>query len=189
MMKRKNLITKILGVLLFCSNLASNDTLVVVDTSGSLDYDVAKKEISKIVDSYLKESVPIIAFNSSVYDIKTVNDLNFGGGTDLAEAYEKTLTFPFTKFVITITDGRPNNDNDTLFYAQELKKRGIKLCTIFLSNKEDTPPNVLKKFSDKIFVTNEFSKVRKLCSNQVKNKLLGLDAVKKSFNENQYNLF
>lgn len=188
-MKLNSLTTKNLSVLLVATTLfANNDSVFLVDTSGSMSKKVIRTKVAKVVDTYLKNDVAVIGFNSVAYDVFNVKDLKFKGNTLLGKALKKSIHHSIS-YIVIMTDGNPSDKEETLNNAKVLKEQGVKICSIYISENKNKAPKILTDISDAIFVTNDIGKIKKLCGNETRNRLLGKEAVYKVFDETKYNLF
>jgi uncharacterized protein YegL len=149
--------------------------------------DKSKQEVKGVVAKYIGTSNEIIGFNDTVYMIKNEADLRFGGGTNLSLALKEAQTKQ-ARFVTILTDGIPNDVSATIQASETLKNNNTVICSVFVSSDSNIEiPDVLKQISDEVFITNEISKVSKLCSSELKIKLLNAKtAVTKSVDINRY---
>lgn len=184
-MKNLQKIIKILIALLMIMNISSAKDLLLVDTSGSMNNFKTKESVVQIVDSYLGIREKVLGFNDTVYEVKETKDLKFNGGTNLAKAFNYIYSLDID-YVVLITDGIPSNKLKALRASKKLKEKGVKVCGVYVSKEDTTIPKILEKISDQLFVTSNLNQIFTLCSNSVKNRLLGKTAVKKSVNINKY---
>ena len=175
---------KILIIAIYLTtNLLNAKDLLLVDFSVSLDTYNTKKQIKSVVKRYLRTSNDILAFNDKVFPILNSENLKFGGGTALSKGLSRATNY---SYIILLTDGIPNDEKATVKEAERLKKQGSKICSVYITNKKKSIPNVLKTISDKVFATREIKQVFELCNSRIKKELIGKTALKIQINPNKY---
>jgi len=148
---------------------------LVIDTSGSMaDYKLehAKKgALDFAKDAFRKEyAVGLIGFNSvaklfckPTYDMEilkqSVNELSAGGSTNMSDAislaHERFNSIKNTKVMVIVTDGQPDNIEDTLKEAAKAKHDGIDIITI---GTDDADQQFLKTLATRSELGSKVSK-------------------------------
>lgn len=130
------------------------DVVLVLDASGSMEgtpMEETKEASAKFVNTVLKEeaSIGIVSYDESAmrianfsknanYLIKTTQNLNAGGGTNMEAGLKKAHEMLSAgnakkKIIVLMSDGEPNRDkvgDELVAYADELKKEGIYIYTL-----------------------------------------------------------
>jgi hypothetical protein len=177
----------IIGAIAIGINLSGKE-LLLIDTSGSMRTDRAMSGVKKIVKEYqLTQQGTIWGFNSDLYTVNSISDLDFTGGTVLSVPLQKAYDEKY-KFITIVSDGEPLSIHNTKLAAKSLRTNGVKICSVYITADNKVPP-ILKEMSDAVFSTSDITKVFELCSETVKSSLLGRSAVKKQINNSQFNLF
>ena len=185
----EKLLSKVLFIVMLSSYLFASDEVMLLDTSGSLNNPSTVKEIKKLVKRYLALGKSIIAFNDDSYSVKSIDDLRFGGGTATAKALKAILNDNY-RYVVIVTDGESEDNTATIKQANLLKARGIKICSVFLSDSETTVPEALSQISDKVFRSANIEAAFAMCtSSKTKEKILGKSAVVKIVDDSHFDLF
>ncbi len=161
---------KTLITLAVATSLAFAGDLLLLDTSGSLSTPAVQSEIKDIAQHNLDKNQDVLGFSDNVYAVNTVEDVVFGGGTNLSAALSQANALNYD-YVVLVTDGEPNNEMKTLHEANLLKENGVKICSVFISV-DNRVPLVLAKISDEIFYTQDIKESLNLCSNAVRDRLL-----------------
>ena len=170
------IVVAVLGV-----SLSAKD-LLIVDTSGSVTSHA--QEVTEMVRSYLKTHQNVLAFSSKPYFVKSEKDLQFGGSTALSLALDEIEPIGRNFYITIVTDGEPDNNLEAIKAAHKLRKSGVKICAVYVSNNHNVP-EVLNAIADKTFSVNQFSKAIYECS-AIKDELIGVEAVHKHVDINKY---
>jgi len=152
---------KLRGILLsiFTSSLMfANDTTLLVDLSGSMSN--RESEIKILVSQYINQKIQIFGFNDKVFELKKISDVYIDGSTNLAKALNKVNN---SKYVILATDGKPDDELAVKNISSQLKQKGVKICSIFLSERNSVVPNILNEISDEIFNSQSLNSAHQLC--------------------------
>lgn len=119
------------------------DLIVIIDTSSSMvaqdsrggrrRYDVACMELETIQNLY-PGKIAVIAFSNNVVFCPSGIPPLLGGGTDMAKAlrFAKIADVPGMQFIL-ISDGEPDNEQETLATAKTYKNR---ISTIYVGPEE-----------------------------------------------------
>ncbi|WP_428739382.1 hypothetical protein [Sulfurimonas sp.] len=174
-------ITKIFVALAFTASASLADDMLIVDTSGSLAN--KQKEVRAVVNQYLKKSIKVLAFNSSPYFVKHERELNFNGDTALSLALNKVQTENIN-FLTIVTDGLPNDEEESIKVANRLKQQGVKICAVFISDNSEIP-KTFNLIADRSFIISDVNKALDTCSDSVKQEL-GYQAIQKTVELDKY---
>ncbi len=177
----------VITLVLFGSLYANNDVLIL-DTSGSMSNTKVVATVKRLTQEYLNKGKSIIAFNDTAYAVHSVDDLNFDGGTATSKALKSVNTKQY-RFVVLLTDGDSDNSEATIHEAKLLHEQNVKICSVYLSASSASIPDVLLKISDQVFQSTNINAAFKMCSGEVRKKLLGIGAVKKTVNPSRFNIF
>ena len=177
-----------LTTLILLGSLYAQDDVLLLDTSGSMSNTKVVTTVKKLTQEYLDKGKSIVAFNDTAYTVHSVDDLNFDGGTAMSKALKSVNTKQY-RFVVLLTDGDADNSEATIHEATLLHEQNIKICSVYLSASSDSIPDVLLKISDQVFQSSNITAAFQMCSGEVKKKLLGIGAVKKTVNPSRFNLF
>jgi nucleoside-triphosphatase THEP1 len=175
-------IIKIFVTLLLMISATNARELLMIDTSGSVSGNA--KEVKEIVRKYLKTSGEVLAFASSPYFVKNENELTFGGGTALSLALKKVQSLG-VNYLTIVTDGEANNENESIRIANELKRQGVKICGVYVSNGSAIPKS-FKLIADRTYGVSQINKALDVCNDSVKQELIGREAVHKSIQADKY---
>ncbi len=117
---------KKIGLNLEKMNLNLDETVFVLDTSGSMGDRIDGKEkidsLRDIMEKY--QDAKMICFSSNVKSINKASDIpDPSGSTDLAEAllYIGHAIEPEPKKIVLISDGQPDSKSKALLIAKELE--------------------------------------------------------------------
>ena len=176
----KKIINITLAVLVLWTHLSAKD-LLMVDTSGSVKS--SKEEVKSIVHRYLKQHDNVLAFASKPYFVKSEDDLSFGGGTELSLALKKIQPLGID-FLVIVTDGIPNEPEEAIKIAKELKNSGVTICGIYVSDSLDVP-QTFEMIADRTFAVTQFNQAITHCTN-IREDLMGIEAIHKSVNADKY---
>jgi len=179
--------TLVMLIGLLTSIYARQGELVLFDLSGSMTY-LKQDSIVKVINQLFDEQVKILGFNQEVTEITSLNNLKFGGNTDLGNALEYVYTHKIKDlfYIDIVTDGEEISDaNKTLKYGLLLKSEGIRICSSSIGVK--TIPDVLKKISTKAFKTTNISLVLDQCESVRKQAIHEFKS--KQINTKKFNLF
>ena len=178
----------IVVTLILLSSLYAKDDVLLLDTSGSMSNTKVVSTVKKLTQEYLDKGKSIVAFNDTAYTVHSVDDLNFDGGTAMSKALKSVNTKQY-RFVVIITDGEADNSEATIHEAKLLHEQNIKICSVYLSASSASIPDVLFNISDQVFQSSNIKAAFQMCSGEVRKKLLGIGAVKKTVNPSRFNLF
>jgi hypothetical protein len=124
--KSKLTLEKKIGLNLEKMNLNLNETVFVLDVSGSMgDRIYGKEKIDSLRDIMEKyQDAKMICFSTNVKSINKASDIpDPSGSTDLAEAliYVGRNISPEPKKIVLISDGQPDSKPKALLIAKELE--------------------------------------------------------------------
>ncbi len=174
----KKFTMKMLLVMVTVIAVYGADTVVILDTSGSVA--PFEKDIKHIVEDSLKKNIPIIGFGSSTYSIRSISDIKIGGSTALSQAItyvNNKYSNSGVKMVVIYTDGVPNDPKASVRASLELRQNSnIRICTSYIANNKIVP-DVMRKISNKIFIGSANDAIKHCNSKRVREILIGKRAV------------
>lgn len=160
------LVKLLIVVLLFAQN---ENEIVLVDMSGSMGTEIIIKSIKKVVAEYLKNGARVYGFNANIKQINTIDEIIMRGGTNLLNALELIESkHKQLKYLILITDAKVNESNAILSVSNEMKKNGVKICSIYLSQNSSKVPKILLDISEELFETNNINSAFKRCKLKIR---------------------
>lgn len=152
------------------SSMSYGDDILLLDTSGSLSTQKVQSEVISVASTYISEKKDVLGFSDEIYPINKIKDIQFSGSTNLSAALKEAGEANYD-YIVLVTDGEPNSEQNTIVEAMKLKDKGIKICSVFVSD-SNRIPLVLAKISDEIFYTKDILSSLNLCNDEVKEKLL-----------------
>lgn len=176
----KKIINITLVILVLLTHVSAKD-LLLVDTSGSVQS--RKEDVKTIVHKYLKKYDNVLAFASKPYFVKSEDDLSFGGGTALSLALKKVQPLGID-FLVIVTDGIPDEPEEAIKIAKELRSSGVTICGVYVSENLDVPAT-FEMIADKTFAVTQFNQAISHCTN-IRDDLMGIEAIHKSVDADKY---
>lgn len=148
-----------------CAISLASETSFLLDMSGSMSSNPQSVEAIKLLTKkHLNDkNIELIGFNDTAFHIKSLKDVRIGGNTAIAKAL-KIVNKKSTKYIILVTDGIPNSPQEALAEAKKLKKKKVKICSIFLKNKTgQKEPEILKEISEQVFTSKSIMSAYAQC--------------------------
>ena len=174
---------KSLVISILLSSLVFADDILLLDTSGSLSTPQVQKEITDIARIHIDLGKDVLGFSDNVYPIDSLQDVKFGGNTNLSAGLKEAYASNYD-YVVLVTDGEPNSNEKTIQEAKLLKESGVKICSVFISD-QSRVPLVLAKISDEIFFTSDIKESLKLCNADVRERLLSSGCDKRTVRQKE----
>jgi len=176
---------RLIGFALVNSISVSASTLLILDSSGSMDGN--EQYMKSTIEKNLNNDTDIVGFGSKWYNINKASDYHIDGSTALGDILMvlnngKNQNY---EYIIIATDGLPNNPELVKQQAKILQNNGSKICSTFIAPKGTQIPAILMDISSEVFLTDVTDPISK-CQGAVKEKILGHTAVKKHIDVNQF---
>jgi len=137
-------------------------TAVLVDISDSMQGNEPLLERSvKDLANKLRR-IKVYAFGSRVIEITDYSSFVCnGGGTNMSEALGRAQGIK-SEVIFIITDGMPNNPNKVRGKATELRRAGMKICTVYVGN-QDSAEAFMRQISDAVYMPHTLGSLLDPC--------------------------
>lgn len=173
----KILTSRILAISIFVSvfvvgmDLYAASPDVAYDVSGSMAPFVAgmSKMMHELYAKY--PSAKVFLFNDTtrvVTSIDKLKQITIGGGTDYYQMFQKVAKESNAPALVLVSDGAPNNPDTALAGVELLRKKNVKICTVFVGN--GPIPQVFRAISDVQIQVMTLSESLKRCVYDLRKK-------------------